>query len=128
MSKEAMKLALEALQGSIAITMAKIDFRNKAIKTLEEALAKQDQSTKCVGEPVGEMVAWPNDFERVGVDWISYVPDVGTKLYTTPQQRTSRSDMTWVGLTDEEFEAIWKRYGCYELMREIEAKLKEKNT
>jgi hypothetical protein len=50
MSKEAMKLALEALHGSIAITMAKIDLRNKAIKALEEALAKQEhdlQDTRC---------------------------------------------------------------------------------
>ena len=43
-------------------------------------------------------------------------------LYTTPPQRT------WVGLTDEEMQAIWDRYAHMEMMRAIEAKLKELNT
>ena len=45
-----------------------------------------------------------------------------TPLYTTPPQRT------WVGLTDEEMQALWDRYAHMEMMRAIEAKLKEKNT
>jgi len=52
-------------------------------------------------------------------------------LYTTPQQRT------WVGLTDEEVEGYWDwedfqtgagRSTIFEMVRNIEAKLKEKNT
>jgi hypothetical protein len=124
MSKEAMKLALKELEDVVAGTGYVYQHKpsaRKAIKALEEALAKQEH-----GEPVGEVVAWPNDFERVGVDWISYVPDVGTKLYTTPQQRT------WVGLTDEECRAVWyddPPAGTYiDKIRQIEAKLKEKNT
>ena len=34
----------------------------------------------------------------------------------------------WVGLTDEEMQALWDRYAHMEMMRAIEAKLKEKNT
>jgi len=44
-----------------------------------------------------------------------------TPLYTTPPQRP------WVGLTDEEMQALWNRYAYMEMMRAIEAKLKEKN-
>ena len=33
----------------------------------------------------------------------------------------------WVGLTDEEMQALWDRYAHMEMMRAIEAKLKEKN-
>jgi hypothetical protein len=33
----------------------------------------------------------------------------------------------WVGLTDEEMQALWGRYAHMEMMRAIEAKLKEKN-
>jgi len=54
---------------------------------------------------------------------------VGTEFYTSqPAQRT------WVGLTDEEVEAVWKRvqandfHDCVQpFARAIEAKLKEKN-
>jgi hypothetical protein len=34
----------------------------------------------------------------------------------------------WVGLTDEEMQDFWDRYAHMEMMRAIEAKLKEKNT
>ena len=40
----------------------------------------------------------------------------------TPPQRT------WVSLTDDEMQALWDRYAHMEMMRAIEAKLKEKNT
>jgi hypothetical protein len=33
----------------------------------------------------------------------------------------------WVGLSDEEMQALWDRYAHMEMMRAIEAKLKEKN-
>jgi hypothetical protein len=52
-------------------------------------------------------------------------------LYTHPPQRT------WVGLTDEEIELYWDwedfqtgagRSTIFEMVRDIQAKLKEKNT
>lgn len=43
--------------------------------------------------------------------------------YTTPPQRT------WVGLTDEEYTEMWgKKPDLLNFFRQIEAKLKEKNT
>jgi hypothetical protein len=33
----------------------------------------------------------------------------------------------WIGLTDDEMQALWDRYAHMEMMRAIEAKLKEKN-
>jgi hypothetical protein len=53
---------------------------------------------------------------------------VGTKLYATPPQRT------WVGLTDEDLKILsaeWRIvYGAWmdDFAKDIEAKLKEKNT
>lgn len=53
---------------------------------------------------------------------------VGTLLYAAPPKKE------WVGLTDEEYEAMAEHYvtNCYfdtlEYARAIEAKLKEKNT
>jgi hypothetical protein len=86
-----------------------------AIKALEEALAKQEQS-----EPVA--------FASHGV--VNWIADKQFQheadLYATPQQRT------WVGLTDEDkascVQATAKRGSTYELISAIEAKLKEKNT
>jgi len=45
-------------------------------------------------------------------------------LYTTP----CAAQRQWVGLTDAEMQAIWDRYAHMEMMRAIEAKLREKNT
>jgi len=56
---------------------------------------------------------------------------VGMAFYTTPPKRP------WVGLTDEETQAYWDwedwqtgagRSTIFEMVRDIEAKLKEKNT
>jgi hypothetical protein len=41
---------------------------------------------------------------------------------------TRSPQRTWVGLTDEEMQDLWDRYAHMEMMRAIEAKLKEKNT
>ena len=40
----------------------------------------------------------------------------------------SAPQRTWVGLTDDEMQDLWDRYAHMEMMRAIEAKLKEKNT
>jgi hypothetical protein len=45
-----------------------------------------------------------------------------TQCEVQPEQRP------WVGLTDAEMQALWDRYAHMEMMRAIEAKLKEKNT
>jgi hypothetical protein len=136
MSKEAMKLALEAMQYADACLKKQLTTKTKheyaqdllleAGKALEEALAKQEQSVS-VGEHLGEPVAWMRqDGQRVTTasDRYNY-PDYETRysipLYTTPQQRT------WVGL-DEEDDIDWEEGGSLrDLVEAVEAKLKEKN-
>ena len=61
-----------------------------------------------------------NDYKKTPAlhDWEYQV----RSLYTAPPQRP------WVGLTDDEFDALEYRFARYELCRAIEAKLKEKNT
>jgi len=107
MTKEAMKLALEALQELNETqsywwqevgekTIAKI---GPTIKALEEAL-KQEQ-----GEPVGEAHLMQEGFTHC--IWSEAVVPVGTKFYTAPPQRPSRSDIK--PLTDEQIEEIAER-------------------
>lgn len=130
MSKEAMKLALEALKESHPKPYSESVITHvEAIKALEEALAKQEQ---------GEPVAWRNAAIRVGEDlcsvgphgyydmtaeqWLDWALSVVT-VHLPPQQRT------WVGLTDEEANELWESTDSdWELMKRVEAKLKEKNS
>jgi hypothetical protein len=117
MSKEAMKLALEALQKSQRFVEAsanakmlygwgeQLDTAEDAIKALEEALAKQEQ---------GEPVAWPEPMEqpplyadedpaeqarafRYRVGWNDCLEKCKTAI--TPQQRKP--------LTDEQISDLW---------------------
>ena len=135
--REALKLALEALENAIAVRHGKdgtkfVDpLESNAITAIQAALA----------QPVQEPVAWmvyTQDGQSV------YVTDNPTDiqkgqralpLYTTPPQRK------WVGLTDEEICLAWlvitdpislgDKFQTSEEIREfvraIEAKLKEKN-
>jgi hypothetical protein len=48
------------------------------------------------------------------------------KVYKEPPA-AQPAQRPWFGLTDEERDALWYRFGYMELMRAIEAKLKEKN-
>ena len=106
-------------------------------------------------EPVAEIQAEdmgkPFNAIRVTVHFYAEVPAVGTKLYKAPPKR----DLTcvcgavwegetmvhpprkreWVGLADEEIKQLWKDtpqlvgvYSYTDISREVEAKLKEKNT
>ena len=96
--------------------------------TKDEALEKKAENARELGldyepaqEPVGEIV---DAIEGAFKCSFTKMLPVGTKLYTTPPQRT------WVGLTDEDLEA---EFGFIdELLRDTcyrtEAKLKEKST
>jgi hypothetical protein len=129
MSKEAMKLALEALKRSVATcfdqyaheqVMSQPDhFINQAIKALEKALANQEQ-----GEPVA--CERCKQLEEQAYDLLGQLKVANIKLaYTTPQQRT------WAGLTyEEESELIRLAHnhaGIRFYIQAAEAKLKEKN-
>ena len=121
MTIEAMKQALEALESSrvFVTTREKIkhpegaewyDERITALRTAIEQAEKQ--------EPVCEVLN-----ERGEVDYISYVPSVGTPLYTAPRQ--------WVGLSRNEAMEIVNSLVGQDWMyavNAIEAKLREKNT
>jgi hypothetical protein len=126
-SVEAMKLALEALKVDAYVYNGEKSW--VAIKALEEALAqsrsdvKQEQSVN-VGEPVAVWELQESGWETIcDGDWLMTLP-MGTRLYTTLQQRT------WVGLTDEELLEIMRvNYArTIPLIAAVEAKLKEKNT
>jgi hypothetical protein len=85
----------------------------------------------CKPKPEQEPVAFIN-VEKRSLEWVKPIswhtpttvnlPNI--PLYTTPQQRT------WVGLTGEEIQSCWDGdLSPYQMqcIREIEAKLKEKN-
>jgi len=127
---EALKLALEALEKSIAITMANIDLRNKAITAIKQALAAPVQ------EPVNITQIAELHGRRVGNLWhfddlaLSIFASKVIGLTTTPPA----AQRQWVGLTDEEIDSVQRQYiqqmmpGSRHFARAIEAKLKEKNT
>ena len=139
MTKEALKLALEALEADPAEMVedenGHMVFRRiQAIITLREALAnealeKMAENARELGldyEPEQEPVAWAK-FSAKGniIDLLSEPDDDYTPLYTTPPQRT------WVGLTYEEQRELYKKHemdGWGHFYNAIEAKLKEKNT
>jgi hypothetical protein len=123
--KELLGLALEALKKMVRLAEYEgwegFDEQYKAIKVLEEALAKQEQSTKCVGEPV----AW---MDRDG-DIYKELPNE----YWNPPHTPIYAQREWVGLTEDEVIELlpvgfWDIELTFEFSQAIEAKLKEKNT
>ena len=121
MDREAMKLALEALE-SDPISHAGLVSRKQAITALRQALETEQEpvawlSTDCIGERY-LCFTKPKDNDPV------------QPLYTAPPKRE------WVGLTDEEIQKVvskkwWDWEDAFDIegfSRAIEAKLKEKNT
>jgi hypothetical protein len=116
MTKEALKLALEALEADeldmVDDGSGNMVFRKEqAITAIKEALAQPEQ------EPVGKFAKFTDGIWREVTDGSAGVP-----LYTTPQR-------TWVGLTDEErSQLVTLHHGWNEYGQAIEDKLKEINT
>jgi hypothetical protein len=122
---EALKMALETLERSVStcftpfayeeVMCRRHHFVNETITALKEALAQPEQ----------EPVAWMNDSTPSGIfaRHMEGAKNFGCTipLYTAPPQRT------WVGLTDEEIEHLRNDQPWW-MVRDIEAKLKEKNT
>ena len=116
--REALKLALEALDLAIAANTFDLERIHAAIIAVKEALAQSEQepvahvSSVQSGSP---LMCGLSEWERQGL----------VSLYTTPPQRT------WVGLTDEQKLALCKQFPdhlTFNAIHAIEAKLKEKNT
>ena len=86
-----------------------------------KTLIPDDACLNCErAQPEQEPVAWMND---TGTHIDLNVSGRGTPLYTTPPQRT------WVGLTDDEYDEIWRMdLNNKDIMDKTIAKLKEKNT
>ena len=145
MTQEVLKLALEALERSVATcfdqyahqqVMSQPDhFINQAIIAIKEALREhamrevQRLGQEIEQEPVAciykNYLFMAHEFQS------GQVPVDSQPLYTHPPQRSESSGKpsAWVGLTDEEVRQICvNEWGGYEQCRAIEAKLKEKNT
>jgi hypothetical protein len=130
MSKEAMKLAMEALElEDMACRYEKEPTPEHiaiAITALQEALAEQPAQQEPVAWTVsGKITDWSKDFS-------AYQTKHYTRpVYTTPPNVATplAAQRTWVGLTDEERDDLLDNYITAEgRARAIEAKLKEKNT
>ncbi len=134
MTQKALKLALEALETEVSIDWTNNDEFNAsaekmhdAITSLRQAIARLESqepvTLPCCGYRDASAVKWNplNDVVQCHNCGQTYAP---------PQR-------TWQGLTDEEVETYWDwedfqtGAGCLtilKMVRDIEAKLKEKNT
>jgi len=144
MTKEALKLALEALEDlgmkhyeSTGEVLYKETFTAIKEALANEALEKMAENARELGldyEPEQEPVAWRawvSKFPQgTGSDWVYVTKPImkdsihNQPLYTTPPQRT------WVGLTRIELiKCGVLPFGMsYELYEAIEQALKERNT
>ena len=108
MTKEAFKLALEALEHEA--NMGNDDAYKLEREAIKVALAQPEQERF--------LVATIGNWGRV--EWADGVfPSLGDKMYSAPR--------TWVGLTEDEAFACQGR-DYFETYKAIGAKLKEKNT
>ena len=145
MSKEAMKLALEALNtprpsdSYPPLWRAYENTINTAIKALEEALAKQEQGEPVVMKPsrISFEHFWiktrskkaRNEIQRHPKQPDTYISDSANRHWVTWQAATTPQQRTWVGLTDEERNLISRSHAYVDMIiRAAETKLKEKNT
>jgi hypothetical protein len=127
-----MKQALEALE-SDPVSHVGLVYRKQAITILRQALKTEQESicahgvkkTKCIfchpeQEPVAHIDhrihGWPDCFV------IRADPPHTSPLYTSLPKHE------WVGLTDEDMEALFLNEDGVRFARYIEAKLREKNT
>ena len=110
MTQELLKLALEALEdacGECCNAEYNPCFQRKAITAIKKALAQEQ-----------EPVAWEQFYPDIGKPQIAFNAEVIG--YVAPQR-------TWVGLTEED-DIDWEDGGnLKDLVKAIEAKLKEKN-
>jgi len=115
MSREAMQMALEALE-SDPLSHAGLVSRKQAIAALRQALETEQ-----------EPVAWISEGGDVSRSK-RYMDEMGFKcnpLYTAPPKKE------WVGLTDEEvsdvIDGVLEVGGWLDVARALEAAIKDKN-
>jgi len=91
MSREAMQMALEALE--LYQSKSSVQMFDDAVKALRQALETEQEPVATVTSESGNpnlSMSW----------WHEPALPVGTKIYTSPPKRE------WVGLTDEEIDAL----------------------
>lgn len=112
--RELLQQALDALEwAERRYSYANLDLFNKPIEALRTRLAQP--------EPEPEHVATIGNWGRIMWEEGVY-PQFKDKLYTAPPKKE------WVGLTDREIDDLDYSGTRVEFARDIEAKLKEKNT
>ena len=126
---EALKLALEALEtpwnapyvDGCDLALGK---RVKAITAIKEVLAQPEQEPVATVESLATVVGESGNQEVTMSWWHEPALPVGTKLYTTPPQRT------WVGLTNDELTDLFynTNLGQQSAVAQAIALLKERNT
>jgi hypothetical protein len=115
----------------VTVLQAELDATNRQVEILSDALAESRRE-------VDALVALARADEReacvkVIESWRKWGADVAllVKAIRTMSDPVCTAlpaaQREWVGLTDEEMQALWDRYAHMEMMRAIEAKLKEKN-
>jgi hypothetical protein len=118
MSREAMKLALEALE-SDPISHAGLVSRKQAITALRQALETEPFEYWNAVEGWVKIDEVREHFDAVGCGTIYKSAGEGrSPLYTAPLKKE------WVGLTGDEVYECWK---TGDVVAAVEAKLKEKN-
>jgi hypothetical protein len=79
-------------------------------------------------QPAQEPVATVQCIHGVTIGYLDVMQPVGTKLYTSPNVAEPRSKREWVGLTfDEKYDLAHHGTDPYEVVMDVEAKLREKN-
>jgi hypothetical protein len=127
MSREAMQMALEALE-SDPISHVGLISRKQAITALRQVLKTEQEPVAWISDSPtkgnGKQLHWT---KSEAWRWSSNI----TPLYTAPQKKE------WVGLTDEEcikslpvmpYEYEFNVQALLEYTKIVEAKLKDKNT
>jgi len=137
---ETLRMALEALEAMQMYAEAE----RKGLRICDEAITAIKQA---LAAPVQEPVGWMSnkDFEPIRIRIMQEAYELADsndpegynaiKVMCGDVQKMLSPQRTWVGLTDEEIEKVWRRvraneyHSCVEpFAKDIEAKLKEKNT
>jgi hypothetical protein len=127
--KKAMKLALDALETEVSIDWTNNDEFNASAEKMHEAIAAlKERLAQPEQEPLAHL------WECLG-RWSAYLVDNGVQADCAPpswlvdavKNATTPPQRPWVGLTDED-DIDWEEGGnLRDLVKAIEAKLKQKN-
>jgi hypothetical protein len=153
--KEALKLALEALEYLMTNKTIHYTYRNKAeeaLTAIKQALAAPVQRCALCNYQHGHAIGCKNNPVDIALAKLAQPAPVQEPvawdrpiIYTPPHMAPPAAKRPWIGLTDEERDYIWEKnrttlggwdYGGDEVMYDrhfedaviaIEAKLKERN-